>query len=71
MRRGRQLPTTRTVGVGMARYVSSCTLKRELTRAEVLLILAHIAADYLAPVLCRVRLHLWEDGRCVECGKPC
>lgn len=53
----------------MARYISSCTLKREVTRAEVLLTLAHIAADYLAPVLCRVRLHLWENGRCVECGE--
>lgn len=51
----------------MAQYRPTCHIRRT-RRSDALLLLAYIAADYLAPILCRVRLHLWETDRCVECG---
>ena len=49
----------------MRQYRSTTCLRRELASREMLLILAYITAGRLAPVLCRVRLHLWDDnGRC-------
>ena len=55
----------------MAHYRSTCHLRRT-RRSDALLLFAYVLADYLAPVLCRMRLHLWDDdNRCVECGKPC
>lgn len=61
-------PPSRVEVIGMASYRPTTILKRELARTEVLLILAHIAAEWLAPVGCRIGLHLWESHNCAPCA---